>query len=198
MKNATVGFRVHSGWTAMVAVSLESRVPVVLSRQRLHLVDPFIYKLRQPYHTAARVPRQDASNFIRKTRNDAKKLGVHGLRELQDELKEKGYRLDSGALLLASGRVLPELNEILLSHALIHTADGEFFRDVVRDACDACNVRVTCSKERELLESGEETLSTRMPVLLKRLTELGRPFGSPWTQDEKFAALAAWLALART
>jgi hypothetical protein len=24
---------------------------------------------------------------------------------------------------------------------------------------------------------------------------LGRPFGSPWSQDEKFATLAAWLAL---
>jgi len=28
------------------------------------------------------------------------------------------------------------------------------------------------------------------------LTELGAGFGSPWTQDEKYAALAAWLVLA--
>jgi len=33
-------------------------------------------------------------------------------------------------------------------------------------------------------------------VLLRRITELGKPFGSPWSQDEKFATLAAWLALA--
>ena len=28
-----------------------------------------------------------------------------------------------------------------------------------------------------------------------RLTALGKLIGSPWSQDEKFAALAAWLAL---
>jgi hypothetical protein len=31
--------------------------------------------------------------------------------------------------------------------------------------------------------------------LMRRLTELGRSFGAPWSQDEKFATLAAWLAL---
>jgi hypothetical protein len=30
---------------------------------------------------------------------------------------------------------------------------------------------------------------------MRRVTELGRPFGSPWSQNEKFATLAAWLAL---
>jgi hypothetical protein len=29
-----------------------------------------------------------------------------------------------------------------------------------------------------------------------RVTDLGRPFGSPWSQDEKLATLAAWLTLA--
>jgi len=32
--------------------------------------------------------------------------------------------------------------------------------------------------------------------LMRRVTELGRSFGAPWSQDEKFATLAAWLALA--
>jgi hypothetical protein len=30
----------------------------------------------------------------------------------------------------------------------------------------------------------------------KRLLELGRPLGPPWTQDQKYAALVAWMALA--
>jgi hypothetical protein len=33
MKKAAVGFRVHSGWTAFVAVALEKGAPTVLSRQ---------------------------------------------------------------------------------------------------------------------------------------------------------------------
>jgi len=37
---------------------------------------------------------------------------------------------------------------------------------------------------------------TKPKELMRRVTELGRPLGSPWSQDEKFATLAAWLALA--
>ena len=64
MKKAAVGFRVHSGWTALVAVSLEKGVPTVLSRQRLQLVETFSFKFRQPFHTAETMRFKDASKFI--------------------------------------------------------------------------------------------------------------------------------------
>ena len=38
-----------------------------------------------------------------------------------------------------------------------------------------------------------EAFSLKPPELLQRVTELGRSFGSPWSQDEKFGTLAAWL-----
>jgi hypothetical protein len=57
-------------------------------------------------------------------------------------------------------------------------------------------VEIRCIKERELLDLGVKTLRTKREKLLRRLTELGTGFGSPWTQDEKYAALAAWLVLA--
>jgi hypothetical protein len=31
-------------------------------------------------------------------------------------------------------------------------------------------------------------------VVTQFISDLGKPLGSPWTQDEKFATLAAWLA----
>jgi hypothetical protein len=31
-----------------------------------------------------------------------------------------------------------------------------------------------------------------------RIAALGRGIGPPWTQDQKFAALVAWLALAKS
>jgi hypothetical protein len=34
--------------------------------------------------------------------------------------------------------------------------------------------------------------------LMRRVTELGRSLGAPWSQDEKFATLAAWLVLGAT
>jgi hypothetical protein len=67
MKKAVVGFRVHSGWTALVAVSLEKGVPTVLSRQRLQLVEAFSFKFRQPFHTAETMRFKDASNSFQES-----------------------------------------------------------------------------------------------------------------------------------
>ncbi|HET6931961.1 MAG TPA: hypothetical protein VFI45_16665 [Candidatus Acidoferrum sp.] len=196
MKQAAVGFRVHSGWSALVAVSLEKDGPIVLSRERVHLVETFIYKFRQPYHTAERMPLEKARVFVGESLAEAKRLACGALRSTQKEMGSKGYELARGALLLASGKSLPGLENILRSHALIHTADGEHFREALRRACEDCGVEMASFRERELVERGVKTLRMRRDGLLRRLTELGNGFGSPWTQDEKYAALAAWLALA--
>lgn len=196
MKRAAVGFRVHSGWSALVTVSLEKDGPIVLSRERVHLVETFIYKFRQPYHTAERMPLEKARAFVDESLVEAKRLACGALRSALKELGKQGYELTRGALLLASGKALPGLENILLSHALIHTADGEHFREALRHACADSGIEIASFRERELLERGVKTLRTRRDRLLRRLTEMGTGFGSPWTQDEKYAALAAWLVLA--
>jgi len=196
MKQAAVGFRVHSGWSALVAVSFEKDGPIVLSRERVHLVETFIYKFRQPYHTAERMPLEKARAFIDGVLVESKRLATRALRSIQTDLGKQGYRVERCALLLASGKTLPTLDRILLSHALIHTADGELFRESLRGAFAQCGLEMTCIKDRELLDRGGQILRTNREKLLKRLTELGRALGSPWTQDEKYAALAAWLVLA--
>jgi hypothetical protein len=196
MKKAAVGFRVHSGWSAIVAVSLEKSAPIVLRRQRAHLVKTFSYTFRQPYHTGEKMGLAEAGAFIAGVRLEAEELACESLQAFRTDLKEQGYQLERAGLLLASGRPLPELEKILQSHALIHTADGELFREVLRSASTRCGLRVACTKERELLERCAEAFSLRKPVVLRRATELGKGFGAPWSQDEKFATLAAWLVLA--
>jgi len=194
MKTAAVGFRVHSGWSAVVVVCLEKGDPVVLHRQRVQLVERFTYRFRQPYHTGERMALAAAGEFIAGVREKGRDLAYRAIHDLQVELKGRGYQLTRGALLLASGRPLPELEKILASHALIHTADGELFRECLLHASARCGLGVVTIRERELLEQAAKALRVPRPGLLRRATELGRPHGSPWTQDEKFATLAAWLA----
>jgi hypothetical protein len=196
MKQAAIGFRVHSGWSALVAVSLENDIPTVLSRERVHLVETFSYKFRQPYHTAEKMPLEKARAFVAGVLSEAKRLATRALRSTEAELGRQGFQVERSALLLASGKTLPNLDRILLSHALIHTADGELVREALRHSSARCGLEVACIKERELLDRGAQTLGTNREKLLRQITELGRTFGSPWTQDEKYAALAAWLVLA--
>jgi hypothetical protein len=195
VKQAAVGFCVHSGWSAVVAVYLEKGSPAVFERERVHLVEAFTYRFRQPYHTAQKMPLSEAREFIAKVRATAGNVALRVIRALQERLDQRGYKLSRGALLLASGKPLPELEKILASHALIHTADGELFRNALADASAQCELGVFRVKERELLRQAAQKLGKSEAVLSRRVKELGRPFGSPWARDEKFAALAAWLAL---
>jgi len=60
-------------------------------------------------------------------------------------------------MLLASGRALPSLQKILASHALIHTAEGEFFRKIVSESCESCHIPVMGIRERELDKQADAT-----------------------------------------
>ncbi len=195
MKPAALGFRVHSGWTSLIALAVENNQPIILSRQRPHLVATFSYTFRQPYHTAEKMDLAEAQTFLDQQRDESRVLALAALRSAQTEVAQQGYKLTRAALLLASGRPLPELHKILASHSIIHTADGEFFREALLYACARANLAVTKIKDRELLATAADSLH-RTPVALTRfVNDLGKPLGSPWTQDEKFATLAAWLAL---
>ena len=195
-KEAAIGLRVHSGWAAVVAVFIEKGAPVVLARQRVHLVETFTYEFRQPYHTAEKMLRGQAGDFIARMQAEARRLAYRAIRGLASTTQEQGVKLTRCGVLLASGRTLPALEKTLASHALIHTADGELFREAILHACARCGLRDLKIKEKELLDRAAEAFRCKPNVLLRRVTELGRSLGSPWSQDEKFASLAAWLALA--
>jgi hypothetical protein len=170
--------------------------PAVLARQRVHLVETFTYEFRQPYHTAKKMLDGQAREFISRMQTEARRLAYRAVRELESRTQEQGVKLTRCGLLLASGRPLPSLDKILSSHALIHTADGELFREAILHASARCGLHDFRIKEKELLDRAGQVLLLRGDDLMGRVTELGRPFGSPWSQDEKFATLAAWLALA--
>lgn len=195
-KQAAVGFRVHSGWAAVVAVCLEKGAPVVLTRQRVHLVETFTYEFRQPYHTAEKMLAGQAREFIARMQAEAMRLAYRAIRELASRTQEQGVKLTRCGLLLASGRPLPALEKILASHALIHTADGELFREAILHASTRCGLSEFTIKEKELMDRAGLVLGSKPNELVRRVTELGRSLGSPWSQDEKFATLTAWLALA--
>ena len=93
-------------------------------------------------------------------------------------------------MLLASGRPLPALPNILASHALVHAAEGEFFRKVVREACESCHIPVIGIRERELNKQADAIFGKGAARMKQHISELGKSIGSPWTQDEKIATLA--------
>jgi hypothetical protein len=192
---AAIGFRVHSGWAAMVAVAGPVTSPMVVRRCRIELSDRAIGGSKQPYHTAEPMRLDEAAEYLRRCSDCTAAMARKALREVVGAMS--GFRVAGACLLLASGRPLPNLAGILASHALIHTAEGEFYRAAVRDACEHCGLPQIGVKERDLAEGAGRVLGRSREELQGSVTALGKGLGPPWQQDQKLAALAAWLMLAR-
>jgi hypothetical protein len=111
-------------------------------------------------------------------------------------LRERNFLLIGSAILLSSARPLPELDEILGSHALIHTAEGEFFRHAFRQAFERLEIPVTGIRESELDDYAQKAFGRDTLEVHKKIEGMGRTLGPPWTKDEKTAALAAAIVLA--
>jgi hypothetical protein len=195
MKNAALGFRMHSGWGAVVAVSNEGKFEVV---DRRHIVltksrDP---ALKQPYHHVESFELKAAGEYLAKCSATSGQLALTAVREILVELADRKYQVRASAILAASGRTLPSLEKVLASHPLIHTAEGEFFRAIVHKACEEAGLAVVRLRERELEEDIEKSFGSKANHLKQCVSGLGKHLGPPWTQDEKFAALAAALVLA--
>ena len=193
---AALGFRAHSGWAALVVLAGSLRSPRVLERTRVELVDPAIPGSKQPYHAARELELKAAANHVQRCAATAKQLADQFIKALVQELKEKGHEVVGSGIILGSGRPLPSFEATLASHALVHTAEGELFRHSLWDASERCGLTVTGVKERELFARAEAALRIPARQLQNRLSEMGKIVGSPWRQDEKYAALVAWMALA--
>ncbi len=195
LERAAIGFRAHSGWAALVAVAGSTGSPEVIARRRIEIADAAIPGSKQPFHAAEPLPFKDAEKFLKRCADSTQRLAREALQAAIDGLRDKRYEAAGCGIILGSGRALPELRAILASHALIHTAEGEFYRNALVEAGEHCGLPVFGVKERELYERASAQLHTPVDKLQQRVAELGRSIGPPWTQDQKYAALVAWMAL---
>jgi hypothetical protein len=192
---ATIGCRAHSGWAAIVVIAGTSEAPEVIFRRRIEICDAAIRGSKQPYHSAEPLPFPDAKAHLKCCSDSTQRLSREAFQTLGADLTSKGYELKGFGMILGSGRPLPELKAILASHALIHTAEGEFYRRALIEAGEHCGLPVTGVRERELFEQASARLRQPVDQIQQRIAELGKTIGPPWTQDQKYAALVGWLAI---
>ena len=198
MKNAAFGIRMHSGWGVLVCISGNVSTPEIVDRRRIVVVEPTMEGAKQPYHFAETLPLEEAERHLQKCAAVSERLALTAMREMLEAVNARNYRIVGCAILLASGRALPALPSILASHALVHAAEGEFFRKVAREACERCGIPVVGFRERELDERASATFGNAGIGVRQRISDLRSIVGSPWTQDEKTAALAGLMVCDKT
>ncbi len=178
----------------MVAVGGSPTQPVILYRQRLEIAKMSDRGPVQPYHTARDLGVVRGRVFLDKCREASNTFAAESLAAAIKCAGGDGVKCC--AVLTGSGRLAPTLEATLASHAAIHTAEGEFFRAIVLHAAESCGLRVHRVKEKELFGLAEREFDLSSASLQRMLNDLGKVVGPPWQQDQKLAALAAWLASA--
>jgi hypothetical protein len=196
MKRTAIGVRMHSGWGAMVAVSNSAGTVEVVDRRRVTITTPGTRGANQPYHFAENLELPEAEKFLGNCLAASKRLALAAVQDVVSELRGRQYLVVGFAVLLASGRPLPPLSKILASHALIHAAEGEFFREAFSKACEGLDLSVTGFRERNLDECVQRTFGKEATRMRQQVYTLGRSLGPPWTKDQKTAAFAALVVLA--
>ena len=175
-----LGFRAHSGWAAVVAVSGSVEAPRILERRRILIADAEMPGSKQPYHAAGLLPPADAEVLVNAAVESSRGLALEAISALRKRYSE----VAACAVLTGPPRTLPPLEKILASHALIHTSEGILFREVLLWAARESGLPAVRVPEKEL-----------DPGALRTMAGLGRLIGPPWTQDQKYAAVAAFTAL---
>ncbi len=157
-----LGISVHTGWGACVVVGGSLRKPEILGNKVIELLGD---EERFCYHRAATLKPALVQEWLGRMRSKA----------LLQARKELSLLLDQqvrvGAIVAKEG-MLPDPNTVFSTHLRIHSAEGFFYRDIFRDAC-----QLPC----RIIPPGSLDIATMGKLAVK-----------PWGRDQKLAALAAW------
>ena len=195
VSDAAIGLRMHSGWGALIVVNEDVSGIQILDRRKIVIVDPMTFGAGQPYHFAATASCSVPEEYLRHCAEVSERLALEAIRNVSAELSSRHYRIKRAAILLSSGRALPPLAQILASHPLIHTAEGVFFRTAVWTACERLLLSVSGIRECDLIAQTWSVFGKAAPQLQRRIAGFRSSLGSPWTEDQKKACLAASIVL---
>lgn len=197
MKRVAFGVQMHSGWGVLVAIAGDANALEVAARRRIVTADPETPGAIQPYHFAAQLEGAQQQEHLLKCAESSSNLAANAIGNILQELSQHHYKVVGAAVLFAAGRPLPELERILAAHPLIHTAEGQFFRQTTSKAFTDLQIPVTAIRERELEQQVKAAFGKSSARVQADVSSLGVRIGPPWTKDHKTAALAAALILCR-
>jgi len=147
-----------------VVVSGSLSRPEIVANTRIEILDD---SERFCFHMAESMPLAAAEKWIATARKKALGNARRALTPLLADV--------SGCAIVAKEGAAGSLDKVLASHPRIHTAEGCFYRDVLREACPI-PVRI-------------------VPPATLDISRIGKLAAPPGGRDQKLAALAAWTVL---
>ena len=195
---AAIGCRAHTGWAALVVVAGGFARPEVLFRDRAELGDPAGRVRRNVYQAARGVKPTEAAVLVEAAERIAAEQAAAALERTVREATDEGAVVRSCAVVIGAFPAGARLESILASHALAHAAEGRLYQRALLQGAEAYGLDAVAVPKRSIWDEGESALGVGQDELQRWIDQLRREVGPPWAQDQKLAALGAWIALARS
>jgi hypothetical protein len=191
---AALGFRVKSGWAMAVLLAGSSNAPKLVRCQGILLSDPGIPQSKQPYHAALDLAEREGKTLTQKLRNVVASAAKKSVHELLKQATTESYGV-AGAGLVVGSMVDPATlhNEHIRAHGL----EGKLFRSVLEDAFRAQKIPCESFLEKDAYRTAALVLKTPASQITRGIAALGSAHDGSWRSEEKLAALAAWVVLAK-
>jgi hypothetical protein len=191
---AALGFRVKSGWAAVVLLTGTARSPQLSDIGRIELCDPRRPETRQPYHAAMGELETDSTKLNQRERV-VRGISQESLTRLLNCYQQKRFQINRAALVVGS-QIDPDT--IGNPHIRAHALEGRLFRSVVEQTLQDHEIRTETLLEREAYSTVATRLKQSNDDLERTIQDLGRTAaakGGPWRAEQKLAALAALVLL---
>jgi hypothetical protein len=192
---AALGFKLHTGWAALVAVTGEPGSLEVLLRRRIELLPPGDSISRFVYHVASELPASQAAELVQRAEVASQETTRTAVQDVVDHLLSLDHAVKAAGFSSGSKPSPKDLSAILGSHPMIHTAEGALFQQAVAAACRSCGLDVISLRERDVWLNAATTWGLKEAELREQVDSLRESVGAPWGADQKTATAFALLAL---
>ena len=187
-----IGLRARTGRAITVVLGGSSKLPVVLLKTEIKLIDPKVPATQQPYHTVMELPWPQWPRAVNKTAKAIERVTAKALATLIDELQSQGHLTAGVGVVGAPDRDLARIGN---PHIRAHAAEGVLFRHVLQLAAEANGLSCRAFSDRDFDEAVAAELKQNHSSISKSLDNLRKSVPPPWRTDEKQAAMAAWIVL---
>jgi hypothetical protein len=185
-----LGFSLHTGWAAAVAVIRDGDKIEAVFRRQLELMPA--NDSRFVYHRAAELSFEEAAALVESAQTSVRDTAQRVIREMLDSIK---LRIRSAGIPVSAKALPNDLSKILASHALIHAAEGRLFQDAVVRGCGGAGLAAVCIDTREIWPKASRLCRVDEKSIRAAIEGIGKTIGPPWTADQKIATAAGLVAL---
>jgi hypothetical protein len=181
----------------LVVVAGSVAQPEVLLRGRVELGDPSGRVRRNVYQAARGLEPSAAAGVVEAAERIAAEQAARAIERTVQEAREVGVLVGSCAVVVGRLPGGARLESILASHALAHAAEGRLYQRALEQGAESRGLHAVAILKRSIWDEADSAFGLAGQELHRRIDQMRREIGPPWAEDQKLAALAAWIALAR-